>query len=203
MKRVCALVFVLLLQCADRLNPPPRLFSPGIFGLEGFLLTAADPWYRFWRLDNGAFRMQMSEPADARLRAIYANVAGAARQKGYRFRDPELRQTRPELDAMMPDGVGYYLAVTYHGSDLMMVNRWWMERLDDHMLRSLVAHELGHAIDRQNQRTGHPTLDALPEDGDSEIVADIISLDMSDYEAYQARKRRTNEVFVTLLARRR
>lgn len=200
MKRVCALVLVLLFQAGDG----ARLYQLRVLsaGDRGFSLGGLEPhstWYRFWYQDNGAFRMQMSEPADARLQAAAADVARVARQRGFRFTDPVLRQTKPELDALMPSQTSYILAMTYHGSNMVIVNRWWMDRLNDQMLRSLMGHELGHVIDRQNQRTGHPSLDILPQNGSADMVADMLSMEIWDYSSHEALERCIREERVRAL----
>ncbi len=137
-----------------------------------------------------------------RLQAAMSDVVEAARRKGFRFTEPTLRQTKPELDMLMPIQVWYILAMTYHGPNVTIVNRWWADRLDDQMLHALLGHELGHIIDRQNQRTGHPSLDVLPKNGASEVVADVISIEIWDYDSQRALEQRTREEVVKVFATR-
>ncbi len=66
MKRLCALVLVLLFQAGDGAwLYTSRVLSAGDLALLLGSLDSQSTWFRFWYQDNGAFRMQMSEPADA------------------------------------------------------------------------------------------------------------------------------------------
>jgi len=128
-----------------------------------YLTPVAHDWYRFWYHRDGAFRMRYSESANERLRRVAAMVVTDARRQGFAFRMPILAQTtaayheRIPLASEKPFIGDVVMGGFFPGANRIIISSGYMAELDDEMLYVLVAHELGHAVDLQNERVGHPS----------------------------------------------
>jgi hypothetical protein len=72
----------------------------------------------------------------------------------------------------------------YGGSRIILINGWWADRMEDWELEYLVAHEVGHAIDLQNERHGHRLLSVFGESDNDDFVADTLSMLLTHPGAY-------------------
>jgi hypothetical protein len=179
-KRLLAAVVFFAALCTiqdGELRPPPRYIK---FPSEVCEAPRIDlhNFVHFWIGDRADLRVRMSMPANKRLLALFADVVARAHQHHYTFQAPQLLQTRPALEPMLGRTIPYVLAMTYVGPRKTIVNSWGANRMNDQELRTLLAHELGHVIDTQNERMGHPIFELMRPDEDDELVADSIAADL-------------------------
>lgn len=130
---------------------------------------------RFWYARTGDERKRLSEPAGERLVAAFERARIRAHKLGLTFETPRLRQTKPELESELGPGIRYMLAMYYSGSRVIMVNSWWIDRLSDRELEMLLAHEIVHAADYQNERRGNQYLDSFSASDDADDIANTLA----------------------------
>jgi hypothetical protein len=117
-------------------------------------------WRDVWFSFDGRSRRELSEPAGDRLNVPWRWVLSRARERGYIFRAPELRQTTAAyaFQVGFNDPLVLY-AEAFPGSNRILVNASTTAAMSEAELRVLLAHELGHIIDDQTERVGHPVLE--------------------------------------------
>ncbi len=184
--RVGLVLSVLVVLIGDGRPAPPKIPVP----IPGDALLDLFPGARvaatFWYSRTGDRRRSLSVPADARMLAAYGRTMKRARTLEFRFDPPALRQTKPELLLLLGPGIRYFFAVHYTGPRTILVNSWWADQMTDAELEVLLAHELGHAIDAQNERRGAFLLDLFAPDDDDDMVADVLARLMSGPGRYAA-----------------
>lgn len=116
----------------------------------------SDVWFSF----DGRARRELSEPAGERLRGPWLWVLKRARERGLVFRAPELRQTTQAyaFQVGLNDPLVLY-GEAFPGSNRILINATTTATMSEVELRVLLAHELGHIIDDQTERVGHPMLE--------------------------------------------
>lgn len=115
-----------------------------------------------WNDERGAIRARFSEPASAKLQEIFHGVVRDAGAQGFVFREPALSQTILAVEMFIPQNSKYVFYGRYFsGPNLILVNQQWTNTMTDTELRVLLAHELGHGIDAQTQRLGHPVFSEI------------------------------------------
>lgn len=173
-----ALVAILVLPASGDGRPlRVPVFSNGVCLVPGPVLpeglrAAALFWFR----TTGDARMSLSVAPDQRVSLAYGRIVDKAHREGLRFKPPVVRVTKPELALVLGPGIRYVFAMHYPGPRIILLNGWWLERLDSTDLDYLLAHELGHAIDVQNERRGHRYLDMFSDLDDADMVADVLSM---------------------------
>jgi Zn-dependent protease with chaperone function len=65
-------------------------------------------------------------------------------------------QTTSLVEKLIPVPPLIFFARHFVGPNRIQVNTEWVAQMSDDELRVLLAHELGHAIDSQTERMGHP-----------------------------------------------
>ncbi len=113
-------------------------------------------WLSLWADGWGVARAELTEPASPRFAEIYNDVLADARALGFQFSAPELMQTTSLAAKMIPLPPLVFFARHFMGPNRIQVNTEYAMLMSDGELRVLLAHELGHAIDAQTERMGHP-----------------------------------------------
>lgn len=115
-----------------------------------------------------------------KLDRLLDEVCRIAAQKGLKFKRPEIRmvcegigeiRTRRAIGQIVGRVVGKAL-----GGELIMIFARCLDEFSDMELAVTVAHELGHIIDEQTQRIGHPFFESIKHlDIDRETFADAMA----------------------------
>ncbi len=114
-----------------------------------------------WEDERGAIRVRFSERAPSKLVEVFRGVMRDAVALGFSFREPVLFQTIPEVEMFTPNSSYLFYGRYFSGPNLILVNQRWTKLMTDTELRVLLAHELGHGIDVQTQRLGHPVFSEI------------------------------------------
>jgi Zn-dependent protease with chaperone function len=145
---------------AARPAPVPPTLSPHELRETTELYLRRIVWTEVWFSYDGRARRELSEPAGERLRAPWRWVLERARKRGFTFRAPELRQTTSEyaFQVGLSDPLRLY-GEAFPGANRILINSVTTSMMSEEDLRVLLAHELGHIIDDQTERVGHPVLE--------------------------------------------
>lgn len=158
MSRYAVVVLIALMCRGD--YAPATYYAPRTVSLQN--IFGARPsganllWLSLWTDGWGVARAELTEPASPRFARLYNGVIADARTLGFQFRAPELTQTTVLAAKMIPLPPLIFFARHFMGPSRIQVNTEWVSQMSDEELRVLLAHELGHAIDAQTERVGHP-----------------------------------------------
>lgn len=142
----------------------------------------------FWNATPGAM-MLYGRPPDVRFIRPLARMVSEARNQGFVFSEPQVVQTNNVFSIWnVPWQKISNIAVDESRTRILIYGPG-MEEFDDDKLECVLAHELGHIIDYQSNRIGHPVFDRIWCLGDQEFADSIGGL-LCGYERYQALIRR-------------
>lgn len=115
-----------------------------------------------------------------KLDRLLDEVCRIAAQKGLKFKRPEIRMVCEGIREIRKRRVSGQIvgrvAGKALGGELIMIFAKCLDEFSDMELAVTVAHELGHIIDEQMQRTGHPFFEAIKHlDLDRETFADAVA----------------------------
>ena len=125
--------------------------------------------YRKWRYSryNFFFLVPFVSQKDKELNDILDGVCNLAVAKGFKFTKPNIRLVCKDIGENHSHWLnGKLIAKTKVvalalGSDLIVIYWATKHKLDKMELAVVVAHELGHIIDHQTNRIGHPLFDNI------------------------------------------
>ena len=136
---------------------------------------------RLWLCDAGDDRERWTEPLNGREQGIWKTVVTDARKHGFVFREPVPVHTTVEADSFQRPLPGKIYGRAFWSGRILLSSQD-MTAMSDEEVALLMAHELGHHIDFQNERMRHPVLNRLA-NADEETVAWGVAAELYGGEA--------------------
>lgn len=99
---------------------------------------------------SDSFLFRQFTKKDERVDNIFYEICEAAIAKGFKFGYPRIMITKPWVKPLSFEGRAYSL------ENMIVINGASLEKWSDSELSAVIAHEVGHLIDFQTKRNGHP-----------------------------------------------
>lgn len=102
-----------------------------------------------WRGYSHSFLCRRFMRRDERVSKICFDICDAAVNKGFKLVYPRIMITKPWVRPVLFEGVAY-------SENIIAINGASLKKWSDSELSAVIAHEVGHLIDFQTKRKGHP-----------------------------------------------
>lgn len=146
------------------------------------ILSLYAAWIRFlhfifWYKGPGSPIFFKSIETNGRVQKIFFKVCESAVNKGFVFKQPLIMATKWYIRPLS------FRGLAYAPGHIIVISGYALKRLSDSDLSVLIAHELGHSIDLQTLRKGHPFFTSEMRALDNELFAWTIAAYLTSSEA--------------------
>ncbi len=112
-----------------------------------------------YNLVNEIIELLITRP-DYRLEIILTEVMNKSNEKGFTIKRPNIRVLKKGLGLLSPNGFPSLACASGHLNRILFDEKWLkFDKCFD--LRIAMAHELGHVVDYQTKRFGHPLFEKI------------------------------------------
>ena len=106
--------------------------------------------YIFWRKDPTSVILRLFLRKDKRTLKIFYEIWESVVDKDFKFRCPWITTTKQWVRPLP------FWGRAYLSKNMIVITGYLINQLNDSELSAVIAHELGHLIDYQTKRKGHP-----------------------------------------------
>jgi len=110
---------------------------------------------------------------DKRLEYLLDEVIKKAEEKGFKIKRPRVRILKRGLGLLVVSEIPARACASGYFNRILFDGKWFRVNSND-VRRSIMAHELGHIVDHQTNRIGHPLFEKIRH-VDQELFADAFA----------------------------